>query len=196
MEDGPEWKGMTLITVYGQLSQLLFALQLAHDTFCRGETLGISDRSSIEQIFSTVSSLCDVVSWLSQSKSPESDSTLSPCPLLIISMISTVVEIYRRVLDGLQPSIIGLMQPPFSSGCALSSPPNSITPRLLQQPCDTHSRLRCLSDGIMMDFQLGLLMSIFGWGCSETNNERDVRRKLEDTRKEIQVFLEGWKKVA
>lgn len=197
MEDGPERKENSLITVYGQLSQLLFALHLAHDTFCRG---GINDRNSIEQIFSTVSSLCDVMTWLSQSKSPASGSTSSPCPLLIISMVSTVVDIYRRVLDGLQPSM-GLMQRPCSLGYALPSPPISITPQSSrqqqqQQPSDTHTRLRCLSDSITMDFQLGLLDGIFDWGCSETNNEKEVRRKLEDARKELQVFMEEWKKMA
>lgn len=199
MENRPDCKEKSLITVYGQLSQLLFTLHLAHDTFCRGEMLGISDRSSIEQIFSTVSSLCDVVSWLSQSARSASDSTLSlsPCPLLIISMISTVVEIYRRALCGsLRPSM-GLMQPPSSS---LPSPPISTTPQsspfLEKQPADTHTRLRCLSDGITMDFHLGLLGGIFGWGCSETENEREVRRKLEDTHKELQVFMEEWKKAA
>lgn len=199
IEDRPECKGESLVTVYGQLSQLLFTLHLAHDTFCRGETLGISDRSSIDQIFSTVSSLCDVVGWLSQSARSASDSTLSlsPCLLLIISMISTVVEVYRRVLDGtLRPSM-GLMQLPSSS---LPSPPITTTPRssplLEKQPADTHTRLQCLSDGITMDFHLGLLECIFGWGCSETNNEREVCRKLEDTHKELQVFMEEWKKVA
>lgn len=47
-----------------------------------------------------------------------------------------------------------------------------------------------------MDFQLGLLDGIFDWGCSETNNEKEVRRKLEDARKELQVFMEEWKKMA
>lgn len=203
LESVPEWTGSSLMEVYGQLSQLLFALHRAQDTFPGGgQNGGNGDRRAIESIFSLVSCLCDVISWLRKSASgaPPDDGTISPCLLLAILVVSTVVEIYSRALDGFKdvwrpenPSSAST-QPP-SSSFGLPSPLASYDPGLTLQfrpPYHTHTRLRMLSDAIAMDFHLEQLQGILTHAPPDAGSSQ-TQPRLEPVRKGLQALVEEWR---
>lgn len=180
-----------LIKAYERLSQLLFALHRVQDTFSGGNPHNASEnRRAIENTFSLVSSLCDVVRDLVQGKSIYPDVTISPCLLLAVSVVSIVVDIYQRSLDNFQDACAPPDSPSDTSSAG--SPSSSFTPAY-QPEYHTHTRLRRLSDAIAMDFHLEQLQGVLARAHTVTDTSNQTRSRLAQTRQGFQAWIEKWR---
>ncbi|KAF6798269.1 hypothetical protein CSOJ01_12701 [Colletotrichum sojae] len=163
--------------VYRQLSQLLFALHTARETY-RSERSGGGTccRQVLERIFMLGSSLCDVLSARPRGEFPK-ETTASPCLLLSVSVISTLVDIYQYVLDCVKKS------------CPPTGDDHPVAAAVAAQTAGTHHRLQVYSDAGVMDFHLGHLLAVFG-DCQVDAVSSQMQGRLQEVRKALQGFMD------
>lgn len=168
--------------VYRQLSQLLFALHTARETF-RSERSSSSGggtccRQVLDRIFMLGSSLCDVLSG-PRGDELHKETTASPCLLLSVSVISTLVDIYQYVLDCVKES-----SPPTPPG----DDPAAVAAQTTGQ-AGTHQRLQGYSDASVMDFHLSHLLAVFA-DCQVDAVASQMQGRLQEVRRALQGFMD------
>ncbi|RYP52698.1 hypothetical protein DL768_002205 [Monosporascus sp. mg162] len=187
--NGQDWTQNSL-HLYGCLSQLLFALQMARDS--GNHRLGGEDRKSFKDLLMSVSTLCDVVTQLRVRVSNPTGDSLSPCLLLALSIVSTVIDIYKQAVHMLKTALQTKQSAPtsaqtnpqgvFSSGGADTD--------LCQWQCSTHLRLQILSDAMSMEFHLEQLKGLFSHVEENASSSSNTLLRLEDVGSTLQALIQ------
>ncbi|KAK0386275.1 hypothetical protein NLU13_6112 [Sarocladium strictum] len=159
----------SLIDTYSQLAYVLSGLRAS--TAREKSRLGVDQRVKLEQAFTCVSTLCDILKGSHMSRLLETPRGLtSSCVLLASSIIAMVVERYHEQSNR------------FHSQRRAS--PDTPEPT-------TQHQAQCQMEAIVMELHLAKLQVMLS-AMGSVEHEPHIMDLLVDTRKRLRAYLEDW----
>ncbi|KAL7904171.1 hypothetical protein GGI35DRAFT_484763 [Trichoderma velutinum] len=156
-----------LVQIYEQLSRILYALNTERPP---QEVHKIDGHKWFESISCLVSSLCEITSRLQGQRSITfGGANLSPCLLLVISIVSNVIQVYEVVLENLKSSW-----------------------KTPAQQLNLHEKLQILADASTMEFHLVSLRRIYDHGILDMPSKYAGQR-LDKLLSVLQQCIQHWR---
>jgi hypothetical protein len=157
----------SLVQIYEQLSRILFALNTERPP---REMHKIDGHKWFGSISCLVSSLCEITSRLhGQRSNTFGEANLSPCLLLVISVVSNVVQVYEVVLENLKSSW-----------------------KTPAQQLNLHEKLQILADASTMEFHLISLRRIYDHSIIDLPSKYAGQR-LDKLLNVLQQCIQHWR---